>query len=249
MQHLLRGADVVHRRVGGRDAVVEEREAHAVAHLGEHADLAGVLLDEGRVEQLGHRGDLLVDQRGVVADAGDARLPRHAVRVVRVVARVLVLVVGVGDEVRDVALDVDLLEVAEADEVAEHPVGRDDDVVAGVLARRERWLDDAEERLVVLDVLGVGDVDPGLFLELLERRRGAVVVLVDVERPVREVQDPCRVTAAHRAAARAGAGPRARARRACRVDAAGRQDRGQAERRCGVDGAATGAPQERAVRE
>src|SRR5262249_16310999 len=92
--------------------------------------------------------------------------------------------------VRDRRL-VELLRPALLDHQAEVAVvvREDDDVAAGRLAARELALDLGEERGVVVDVLGVRDVDAELLLELLQRRvRMRLVVRVDVERPVREVQ-------------------------------------------------------------
>src|SRR5205085_9532341 len=91
-------------------------------------------------------------------------------------------------DVRDRAL-VELLRPALLDQQAwvARVVRHHDQVTARTLAARQRRLDLREEGRVVVDVLGVVDVDAELLLELVERRV-AVPLLVDVERPVREVQ-------------------------------------------------------------
>ena len=73
----------------------------------------------------------------------------------------------VGLDVRHVGL-VELLDPAEPDHPGGHPVGEHDDVAADRLAAAELVLDLAEELVVVVDVVVVGDVDAGLRLELLE---------------------------------------------------------------------------------
>src|SRR6185312_11931904 len=76
----------------------------------------------------------------------------------------------------------------EVDQVAERRavVGGHDDVVAGVLLGLQRWPYLGVERRVVVDRLGVGDLDPGQLGEVLQRW---VLALehVDVIRPVGEV--------------------------------------------------------------
>src|SRR3954468_15589875 len=125
----------------------------------------------------------------VVGDARYAGLPRQAVVAVRIEVRVLLHLDQVL-HVRDRRL-VELLRPALLDHQAEVAVvvGEDDDVATGRLAARQLPLDLREERRVVVDVLGVGDVDARLLLEVLERRmRVRLVVRVDVQRPVRELE-------------------------------------------------------------
>src|SRR5262249_26982826 len=63
------------------------------------------------------------------------------------------------------------------------------DVAPGRLPVGQQRLDLVVEGLVVVDVLGVVDVDAVLLLERDERGlRVVLLVLVDVERPVREVE-------------------------------------------------------------
>src|SRR6185437_11687060 len=107
-----------------------------------------------------------------------------------VTVRVEVDVLEVVDEVRvDVRQRglVELLDVAEADHLASHPVRHHDDVAPARAAARKLLADLSEELVVVVDLLGVLHVHAGLFGELLERRVLAVIH-VDVERPVGEVE-------------------------------------------------------------
>jgi hypothetical protein len=68
-------------------------------------------------------------------------------------------------------------------------VGEDDDVAVDRLALRERALDLAEVRGVVVDVLEVVHLDARELRELLERRPLLrLLVDVDVELPVRETE-------------------------------------------------------------
>src|SRR5207245_4346946 len=67
-------------------------------------------------------------------------------------------------------------------------VGHHDYVPARRLAAGEVGLDLGEERRVVVDVLAIVDMNAVLLLELVERRMLAARLVVDVERPVREVQ-------------------------------------------------------------
>lgn len=93
----------------------------------------------------------------------------------------------VGEGVRQVR-GVELLRPAEPDEPPGQPVGDDDDVPADVLAGRELRLDLAEELDVVVDVLGVLDLDAGPFGERVQRRPVLLVVAdVHVLGPVGEV--------------------------------------------------------------
>ncbi len=91
---------------------------------------------------------------------------------------------------------VELLHPAEADHAGGHPVGHRDDVAADRLAGGELVAHLGEELGVVVDVGVVGDRDPGLLLELLERRDHRLALAVDllgldvdVLRPVGEVDD------------------------------------------------------------
>ena len=91
--------------------------------------------------------------------------------------------------VRDVGL-VQLLHPAQPDQPGGHPVGEAEGVAAGVLAGGQLRLDLGEELVVVVDVLGVVDLDAGLLREGVQRRvRRGLVVDVDVRRPVRPVDD------------------------------------------------------------
>ncbi len=173
-------------RVGGGargwiDSQVQHHQAERVAHLGQEADLA---LELG-IPQVADGGQVTAGQLAVVADAGETGLPGHEELVVGVDRAA---VVG-GQQVRlDVGQDVPLerLDVAELHPLAGHPVGQRDQVAADVLAGLQRRLELPEELLVVVDVLDV--VGVGLVLGVEHIDRGvAVVLLVDVERPVRPV--------------------------------------------------------------
>jgi hypothetical protein len=172
-----RGIDLA-RRI---HAHLEEEEADRVLHRVEHRDLP---LERG-VEQLLDGRELASHLLGVVAEAGDVGLPGQAVVAVGIPDRVRERVLEV-DHVRDRAL-VELLEIAKVQEPRSKPRRGHDDVAVDRLSPRERRLDLAEELLVRVDVLEVVDLYPGLLGELLERRElGRVVVLVDVEGPVRD---------------------------------------------------------------
>ena len=105
----------------------------------------------------------------------------------------------------------------------------DDDVAADALPLREPALDGREVLGVRVDVLVVVDLDPRLRRELLERRRtrhaGGLAGRrrVDVELPVREVEDVVQLAAVarrrrrHRRRPRAATGTRAALRRPRRV--------------------------------
>ena len=103
-----------------------------------------------------------------------------------------------------------------------------DDVAAGVLTRPQLREDLTEERRVVVDLVVVGDRDPGLVRELVERGI-APVRLVDVEGPVGEVDVIARRRGVevHRPARLGSAAGSTRAARARR------EDRGEAQ---GADG-------------
>ncbi|MFN8194804.1 MAG: hypothetical protein U0R80_11050 [Nocardioidaceae bacterium] len=159
-----------------------DHEGHRVAHLGEQRDAP---LEVGSGQQLGEALDLS-GLLGVVGDAGEAALPRDVVGQVGVpglaLQRLDEPVVDVGDLVR-----VEGLDPAQADHLGRHPVGEDHDVAPDGLARGQLVLDLGVELLVVVDVVGVVDGDPGLALEDLERGRG-LLARVDVGRPVGDDQ-------------------------------------------------------------
>ena len=92
----------------------------------------------------------------------------------------------VGLDVRHVGL-VERLEPPEPDDLGGHPVGEHEDVASDRLAGAELVAHLGEELVVAVDVRVVGDLDPGLLLEVVE---GGVLlaVLVHVERPVGEDQ-------------------------------------------------------------
>ena len=167
--------------LGWVDPQVQHHQAERVAHLGQQADLA---LELG-IPEVADGGQVTAGQLAVVADAGETGLPGHEELVVGVDRAA---VVG-GQQVRlDVGQDVPLerLDVAELHPLAGHPVGQRDHVAADVLAGLQRRLELPEELLVVVDVLDV--VGMGLVLGVEHVDRGvAVVLLVDVERPVRPV--------------------------------------------------------------
>src|SRR5206468_6094799 len=123
----------------------------------------------------------------VERDPGDARLPRQAVVAVRVPGRMPLYRLEVLD-VRDGAL-VELLDPLLPDQQrgVARVVGHDDDVPADRLSAPELRLDLAEELFVAVDVLGVGDVDARLLLELVKGRM-PLPLEVHVVGPVREVQ-------------------------------------------------------------
>ena len=81
-----------------------------------------------------------------------------------------------------------LLRVAEADESTGHPVGEHREVGSDVLTEFELVFDLRVVRIVVVDVDRVLDLDSGVLLEPLEGWVALVVVLVEVERPVRPVE-------------------------------------------------------------
>jgi hypothetical protein len=87
-------------------------------------------------------------------------------------------------DVRQLRL-VELLYVAELLHLRRQPVGHDVEVAAAGVAPGVDLADLAEELVVVVDLLGVLDLGAELLLELVERGR---LLLVDVERPVREVE-------------------------------------------------------------
>ncbi len=178
----LGGLDILDGGLLRHHAQRQQGQAHGVAHLGEHAHATGEL----GIEEVVEAADLATREGGVVGDAYDAADVGDGVAGARVVPDIAVDGLDVGLEVRQQAL-VQLLEVAQADQALDHPVGRRDDVVAGRIAGREVGLDAAEELLVVVDVLPVGDGGAGLRGELLERRVGACLLVdVDVQGPVGE---------------------------------------------------------------
>jgi hypothetical protein len=92
-------------------------------------------------------------------------------------------------DVRDRAL-VELLDPALLDQEGGVPrvVRHDDDVAVDRLPTRERALDLPEEGCVVVDVLDVVDLHARLFREHVERWVLVPLLVVDVQRPVREAQ-------------------------------------------------------------
>ena len=132
---------------------------------------------------------------------------------------------------------------AEAHQVPERraAVGHHDDVVAGGLLGGQRRPDLRVERRVVVDRLGVGDLDAGLLGEVLQ---GQVLALehVDVIRPVGEVHRVVQLLLGPpggRADA-AGRGGTAGGRRGA-LDPAGGQERADAQRtRAGARSTAAG---------
>src|SRR6188472_498727 len=189
-------------------AAVEHHEPHRVGHLGQHRDLALELRVLEELLDRRHRPrDVLVPR-----DAGHTRLPRKAVRPVGVERRALLRV----DEVRDVR---DLVLVEWLDPLLAHEelrvpraVREDEDVAVDPTTLRQRALDLREVRRVVVDVLEVVDLDAGLLGELVERRvLLRLLVVVDVERPVREaehVRDLAAPTSPARRPAAGGEQPR-----------------------------------------
>ena len=176
-----RGLRVGHRGIRWILAQAEHHQADGVPHLGQHGDLTLEL----RVEDVVDAGQLTPGLLRVVADAGHAREPRHAVLATRIEAHVLHVV----DQVRLVR-ELGVVErgdVAELDQAAGHPVGEHDDVAVDALVPLERLVDLREELVVVVDVLGVLGLDARGLLEVGHR------LLVDVERPV---GDPERLAAA-----------------------------------------------------
>ncbi len=179
-------------------AVLEHDEPERVAHRVPDADPAFQL----RVlEELLDRSDRV--GRGLVpGDAVHARGPRERVVAVRVERGVLLRRDEVL-EVRDQAL-VELLDPLVVDVLPQEAVvvGRNDDVASDALASRQPSLNLREVAGVVVDLLVVVDLDPRLLRELLERRRLVDAGLlerrrrVDVERPVREVEDLVELAAA-----------------------------------------------------
>ncbi len=126
---------------------------------------------------------------GFQRDARHPRLPGQRVLPVGVERRARLRVDEVGD-VRDLVL-VELLDPALVDHQPEEAlvVGEDDDVAVDRLPLRERALDLPEVLRVRVDVLEVVDLDPRLSRELVER--GVLLRLldvVDVQRPVREIE-------------------------------------------------------------
>ena len=166
-------------------AVRTHHERDRVGHLGEKRHLS---LQCGVLEQLvDRRHRLAAGQLRVRRDPGHPGLPGQAVLAVGVEARVRERVLQVLD-VRNRAL-VERLRPALVDQEPGEArvVGEDDDVAVDRLALRQRALDLAEVRGVVVDVLEVVDLDARLLRELLERRPLLrLLVEVDVELPVRE---------------------------------------------------------------
>ena len=108
-----------------------------------------------------------------------------AARVERGVVELGQQVGPVGDQVL-----VELLDVAVLDPQRGHPVRQHDDVAADVLPLLELGAHLRVELAVVVHVLGVDDLEAGQLLERLEARtRPGLVVDVDVERPVRPVDE------------------------------------------------------------
>ena len=163
-------------QLAGSMPMPEHDQPQRVAHLREHGDVAR----EGGVEDVVHALQLAPGELRVVADAGQAGLPDQAVLAARVEGHVLEVLAEV-HPVRDVLL-VQLLHVAQPDQPARHPVRQDDDVAADALAAAEGLADLGEELVVVVDVLGVGDADAGLVLEVGDR------IAVDVVGPVRDAE-------------------------------------------------------------
>ena len=94
----------------------------------------------------------------------------------------------VGETLRHVRR-VELLDPAEPDQPGGHPVGEDHEVAPGVLARGELRLDLGEELVVVVDVLGVVDLDPGRLVNASRVGRCFSSSYVDVLGPVGPVDD------------------------------------------------------------
>src|SRR5262249_30415088 len=90
-------------------------------------------------------------------------------------------------------------------------IGRDDDVPTDPIALRQRPLDLREELAVVVDVLVVVHLDPGLLRELVQGRM-LLALHVDVERPVREVQDVVHLATARASTASTAGGEKRRER-------------------------------------
>ncbi len=199
--------ELVERRLLGVVAQRGRHHAHAVAHLGEHRDLALVV----RIEEVVDRLRLALDLVLAVDDPGEARLPRHRVLALGVEGRRLEPVDQVLARVGQLGL-VELLHVAQADHARGHPVGDHVDVAPARVAALVLLADLAEELGVVVDLLDVLDLGPVLLLELLE----GAAVLLDVEGPVGEVEGVRDLALGDRLAARCspplGAAPGLRAR-------------------------------------
>jgi hypothetical protein len=165
------------------DALAEHDEPHGVAHLAEHAHATLQLGVPQILDALQALRELLL----VPGDAGEAGLPRQRVRAPRVEVGVLQARVEVGHRVGHVRL-VEGLRVARGDPDRGHPVGEADGIRTDVLTQGELVAHLREVRVVVVDRDVVVDGQTGLLHEGLERRMVAVVVLVEVERPVRPRQ-------------------------------------------------------------
>ena len=223
---------VVGRRVLGRDAEGQHRQVGQVGVVAEHPDLAL----ERRVEEIVHARDRgivrtqLLHLHRIPPDPGETRLPRHRELVAVVVRRALHRVARVLVEVGPL-VGGKRHQVVEVEQLVEGlAVGDHDDVPASVFARGQVRLDLAEEAGVGLDHLVVLDLDARVLRELLQRgvhhlAGGRVLRLVDVERPVREVQG---LGGGGVPVDRGGGGARARAR--VPTARTRREDRRHAER-------------------
>ncbi len=184
-QFLRRLLPVFDRGRGRVDAEFEQAKVAILRGVLEHTDMAL----ERRVPQIGHRGDLALGQLGVVANAGEARLPDRGVGVVRVVHRVEDAGIGVFPDIGQPLLPQRngpalLQQFGELKAV----VGHHRDVVAGGLAGLEQGFDLGEKLGVGLNRLQVLDRDAGLLAEHLQRGVLARLGDIDVERPVGEHQ-------------------------------------------------------------
>ncbi len=189
--------------------------AHGVAHFGKHPDAAL----QGRIPQVGNRGESTREVVLVPGDSGEPALPRERVLASRVEGNIEQLRYQVLF-VRDHRV-VEFLRVSEADPAVHHPVGEAHGVAADVLTELQLVLDLAVVGVVVIDGLGVGGLDSGLLLERLKCRVVTVAVDIQVERPVVPAHDLVGVGLVFR-----GLGAGRAARRATR------RARGESERSC-----------------